>query len=105
MWVGASRRGLGEAGATVYVTGRTVEEGTSAARLPGSVPTTAAEVTSVGGVGIAAPCDAGDDGQLAALIQRLPASHRGGAKVTARSTRVAARHHGELVDEVVHLVA
>ena len=63
--------GLGEAGATVYVSGRTVDEGTSAARLPGSVPTTAAEVTKLGGVGIAAPCDAGDDRQLAALIDRV----------------------------------
>jgi NAD(P)-dependent dehydrogenase (short-subunit alcohol dehydrogenase family) len=63
--------GLGEAGATVYVSGRTVAEGTSAARLPGSVPTTAADVTRMGGVGIAAPCDAGDDRQLAALIERV----------------------------------
>jgi NAD(P)-dependent dehydrogenase (short-subunit alcohol dehydrogenase family) len=63
--------GLGEAGATVYVAGRTVEEGASAARLPGSVPTTAADVTSLGGVGIAAPCDAGDDRQLAALVDRV----------------------------------
>ena len=63
--------GLGEAGATVYVAGRTVEEGASAARLPGSVPTTAADVTTLGGVGIAAPCDAGDDRQLAALVDRV----------------------------------
>jgi len=62
---------LGEAGATVYVTGRTVEEGTSSARLPGSVPTTAAQVTERGGIGIPAPCDAGNDQQLAALIERV----------------------------------
>ena len=66
-------RGLGEAGATVYVTGRTVEEGTSAARLPGSVHTTAQEVTDLGGTGIAVACDAGDDDQLAALVARVSA--------------------------------
>jgi NAD(P)-dependent dehydrogenase (short-subunit alcohol dehydrogenase family) len=66
-------RGLGEAGATVYVTGRTVEEGTSAARLPGSVHTTAREVTELGGTGIAVPCDARDDEQLAALVARVSA--------------------------------
>lgn len=63
--------GLGEAGATVYVTGRTVEEGTSAARLPGTVHATAAEVTRLGGTGIAVPCDAGDDDQLAEVVRRV----------------------------------
>jgi NAD(P)-dependent dehydrogenase (short-subunit alcohol dehydrogenase family) len=63
--------GLGEAGATVYVTGRTVEEGTSRARLPGTVHGTAAEVTRLGGTGVALPCDAGDDDQLAAVVQRV----------------------------------
>jgi len=65
--------GLGEAGATVYVTGRTVTEGTSAARLPGTVHTTAAEVTRLGGAGVALPCDAGDDSQLAAAVGRVAA--------------------------------
>jgi NAD(P)-dependent dehydrogenase (short-subunit alcohol dehydrogenase family) len=63
--------GLGEAGATVYVTGRTVVEGTSAARLPGTVHATAAEVTRLGGTGVAVPCDAADDEQLAAVVQRV----------------------------------
>ncbi len=67
--------GLGEAGATVYVAGRTVEEGTSAARLPGSVTTTADQVTSMGGVGIPAPCDVGDDGQVADLVDRVRSEH------------------------------
>ena len=66
-------RGLGEAGATVYVTGRTVEEGASAARLPGSISTTAREVTELGGTGIAVRCDAGDDEQLAALVAQVSA--------------------------------
>ena len=64
-------RGLGEAGATVYVTGRTVEEGTSAARLPGSVHATAQEVTELGGTGIAVACDAGDDSRLAAVVEQV----------------------------------
>ena len=64
-------RGLGEAGATVYVTGRTVTEGTSAARLPGTVHATAAEVTELGGTGVAVPCDAGDDAQIADVIDRI----------------------------------
>ena len=63
--------GLGEAGATVYVTGRTLEEGTSAARLPGTVHATAADVTRLGGTGVAVPCDARDDAQLAAAVARV----------------------------------
>lgn len=43
--------GLGEAGATVYVTGRTVEEGASASRLPGTVQATATQVSELGGLG------------------------------------------------------
>jgi len=39
--------GLGEAGATVYITGRTVEEGT--ADVPGTIQQTADEVTSWAG--------------------------------------------------------
>ena len=33
--------GLGEAGATVYITGRTVEEGKAAVHLPGTIHQTA----------------------------------------------------------------
>ncbi|MDQ3004353.1 MAG: SDR family NAD(P)-dependent oxidoreductase, partial [Chloroflexota bacterium] len=38
--------GLGEAGATVYVTGRTTQEGTDIDKLGGNVFTTAEEVTA-----------------------------------------------------------
>ncbi|WP_167043178.1 SDR family NAD(P)-dependent oxidoreductase [Salinibacterium sp. ZJ454] len=68
-------RGLGEAGATVYVGGRTVVEGTAASRLPGTVQTTAEEVTALGGRGVAAPLDVGDDEQLRALIARIDREH------------------------------
>jgi dehydrogenase/reductase SDR family member 1 len=64
-------RGLGEAGATVYVVGRTGVEGTSAARLPGSVHTTAQEVTGLGGSGVAVACDVTDDDAVAALVARV----------------------------------
>jgi NAD(P)-dependent dehydrogenase (short-subunit alcohol dehydrogenase family) len=59
--------GLGEAGATVYVTGRTTEEG--AADVPGTVYHTADEVTALGGRGIAAPCDHRDDEQVEVLFR------------------------------------
>ena len=59
--------GLGEAGATVYVTGRSVERGV----LPGTIGETAAEVTAIGGKGIAAACDHGIDREVAALFARV----------------------------------
>jgi NAD(P)-dependent dehydrogenase (short-subunit alcohol dehydrogenase family) len=67
--------GLGEAGATVYVTGRTVVEGTATSRLPGTVHATAEQVTAAGGHGIAVQLDAGDDDQIAALIGRIRSEH------------------------------
>jgi dehydrogenase/reductase SDR family member 1 len=76
--VGASRGvgrgigiGLGEAGATVYVVGRTEEEGSSASALPGTIHSTAAAVTAAGGRGIAIPADASRDEDIAAAIARI----------------------------------
>jgi dehydrogenase/reductase SDR family protein 1 len=60
---------LGEAGATVYVTGRTLTPGT--APLPGTIGETASEVTARGGRGIAVQCDHGDDQQVEQLFQRI----------------------------------
>jgi NAD(P)-dependent dehydrogenase (short-subunit alcohol dehydrogenase family) len=65
--------GLGEAGATVYVTGRTVVEGRAPSKLPGTVHRTAAEVTAIGGQGIAVPLDATDDDQLRGLVDQVAA--------------------------------
>jgi NAD(P)-dependent dehydrogenase (short-subunit alcohol dehydrogenase family) len=62
---------LGAAGATVYVTGRTVEEG--AHPLPGTVAATAQEVDAAGGRGIAVPCDHRDDDAVRALFARVAA--------------------------------
>jgi len=59
---------LGAAGATVYVTGRTVTEG--AAELPGTVTGTAAEIATAGGRAVAVPCDHRDDAQVEALFER-----------------------------------
>jgi NAD(P)-dependent dehydrogenase (short-subunit alcohol dehydrogenase family) len=62
---------LGAEGATVYVTGRTVEAGS--APLPGTIGETAAEVDARGGKGIAVQCDHKDDAQIAALFDRVKA--------------------------------
>lgn len=65
-------RALGSAGATVYVTGRSVRGGPPPPDgASGSVEETAEEVTRRGGRGIAAPCDHRNDAQ---------ASGRGGGK-------------------------
>jgi NAD(P)-dependent dehydrogenase (short-subunit alcohol dehydrogenase family) len=64
---------LAEQGATVYVTGRTVNEGDY--YLPGTVGSTAAECDSRGkdssGKGIAAACDHGDEAAVARLFERI----------------------------------
>ncbi|MEV0336460.1 SDR family NAD(P)-dependent oxidoreductase [Nocardia sp. NPDC050717] len=58
---------LGAAGATVYVTGRT----TAAGRLPGTVHDTAAEVTALGGRGVAVVCDHSDDAAVEKLFSQV----------------------------------
>ena len=63
--------GLGEAGATVYVTGRTVKNKTDVEKLGGTVFQTADEVTAIGGKGIAIPCDHRDDMQVEEAFQQI----------------------------------
>jgi len=65
--------GLGEAGATVYVTGRTTEEGQAAAKLPGTIHETADAVTQLGGQGIAVRCDHRHDDEVAAVFEQMRA--------------------------------
>jgi dehydrogenase/reductase SDR family protein 1 len=60
---------LGAAGATVYLTGRTVTEGSSP--FPGTIGATAEEVGRLGGQGIAVQCDHGEDEQVSALFERV----------------------------------
>jgi dehydrogenase/reductase SDR family protein 1 len=59
--------GLGEAGATVYVTGRSIVAGA----VPGTIDETAREVTALGGRGVAVRCDHADDAQVEALFRRV----------------------------------
>jgi NAD(P)-dependent dehydrogenase (short-subunit alcohol dehydrogenase family) len=63
--------GLGEAGATVYITGRTVQEGQAAVPLPGTIHQTAEEVNALGGQGIAIACDHTDDEQVKSVLKRI----------------------------------
>lgn len=60
---------LGATGATVYVTGRTRNEGDAA--LPGTVQATADAVTAAGGKGIAVYCDHSDEGQVQRLFEQV----------------------------------
>ncbi|WP_217917241.1 MULTISPECIES: SDR family NAD(P)-dependent oxidoreductase [unclassified Myxococcus] len=62
---------LGEAGATVYVTGRSAKGGQRTEGLPGSVDETAAEVTRRGGRGVAVRVDHSVDADVEALFERV----------------------------------
>jgi dehydrogenase/reductase SDR family protein 1 len=62
--------GLGEAGATVYITGRSLAEGDD---HRGSLTRTADEIDGLGGIGIAVRCDHRDDGQIEAAFGRVRA--------------------------------
>jgi NAD(P)-dependent dehydrogenase (short-subunit alcohol dehydrogenase family) len=75
---GASRGGgkgiacvLGERGATVYVTGRSVRGQPTTLGRPGTIDDTAEEVTARGGTGIAVRCDHTDDAQVEAVFDRI----------------------------------
>jgi len=62
---------LGERGATVYVTGRSVRGRPTTLGRPGTIDDTADEVTARGGTGIALPCDHADDAQSEAVFARI----------------------------------
>jgi dehydrogenase/reductase SDR family member 1 len=63
--------GLGEAGATVYITGRTTKEGNAAVSLSGTIHQTAEEVTKLGGKCIAIQCDHRNDKEVESLFERI----------------------------------
>src|SRR6266498_4924075 len=63
--------GLGEAGATVYVTGRTIKDKTDVEKLGGTVFETAKAVTAIGGKGIAIPCNHREDTQVEEVFKRI----------------------------------
>ncbi|WP_338867399.1 SDR family oxidoreductase [Myxococcus stipitatus] len=63
---------LGEAGATVYCTGRSVRgQPASGAKRPETIEDTAEQVTALGGKGIAVRCDHTVDEQVIALRDRI----------------------------------
>jgi NAD(P)-dependent dehydrogenase (short-subunit alcohol dehydrogenase family) len=76
---GASRGGgrgialsLGEEGATVYVTGRSIRGDSTRPDLPGTtIDDTAEQVAARGGVGIPVRCDHTADDQVEALFERV----------------------------------
>jgi NAD(P)-dependent dehydrogenase (short-subunit alcohol dehydrogenase family) len=63
--------GLGEAGATVYITGRTVEAGQAAVDLSGTIYQTAEEVAQFGVQCIAIRCDHTNDEEVQAVFDRI----------------------------------
>jgi NAD(P)-dependent dehydrogenase (short-subunit alcohol dehydrogenase family) len=64
---------LGAAGATVYVTGRSIVG--TATPFGGTVSETAELITQAGGIGIAEPLDHADDAAVAALFARIDREH------------------------------
>jgi len=66
---------LGEVGATVYVTGRSVRGEATTENLPGTIEETAETVTARGGTGIAVRCDHTVDSDVAELFARVQRQH------------------------------
>lgn len=66
---------LGDAGMTVWVTGRSAGGVDTGSGLPGSLEATAAEITARGGRGVVAPCDHTDDASVAGVLDRIRAKH------------------------------
>jgi len=64
---------LGAAGATVYVTARTVRD--EGDELPGSLEATVAEIEREGGRAVGVQCDHAEDDQVAALFERIEREH------------------------------
>jgi NAD(P)-dependent dehydrogenase (short-subunit alcohol dehydrogenase family) len=64
-------RVLGEAGATVYVTGRSVRGEPTTLNRPGTIDDAAEEVAARGGMGIPVRVDHTDDAQVKALFNRV----------------------------------
>ena len=62
---------LGESGATVYVTGRSVRGQPTTDNMPGTIDEAAEAVTARGAVGVAAPCDHIIDADVEALFERV----------------------------------
>ena len=63
--------GLGEAGATVYVTGRSIKEMKDVEKLGGTIFSTAEAVSEIGGKGIAIHCDHREDAQVEKAFKQI----------------------------------
>jgi dehydrogenase/reductase SDR family protein 1 len=66
---------LAQAGATVYVTGRTDQEGQAAADLPGTIYQTAAEINQLGGECIPIRCDHRIDHEVETVFKQIRGQH------------------------------
>jgi NAD(P)-dependent dehydrogenase (short-subunit alcohol dehydrogenase family) len=66
---------LGEAGATVYATGRSTRERRSEIDRPETIEETAELVTAAGGEGIAVAVDHLDSAQVRGLVERIDSDH------------------------------
>jgi NAD(P)-dependent dehydrogenase (short-subunit alcohol dehydrogenase family) len=66
---------LGAAGATVYVTGRSVDGGPTTDNVPGTIDDTAGAVSGCGGRGIAVRCDHTVDADVESLFARIRTDH------------------------------
>ena len=69
-------RALGEAGATVYCTGRSVTGKPSAYRRPETIDETAAMINAAGGAGIALRVDHTNEKEVKALFRRIMRAHK-----------------------------
>lgn len=69
--------GLGEAGATVYITGRTIDNAGSNDDISGSLSETCSAVEKAGGVCIPVQVDHSDDKQVRLLFDRIQDEHNG----------------------------
>ncbi len=67
--------GLAERGATVYITGRTLEKENSNVPLSGTINDTAEQVNQLGGIGIPHKCDHRNDDEVKLLFERVIKEH------------------------------
>jgi len=89
---------LGEAGATVYVTGRSVRGGPTTDGLPGTIEETAELVDEAGGTGVPVCCDHTEDDQVAAVFERI-GSEQGKLDLLVNNVWGGyERYHGETFD-------
>lgn len=84
--------GLGEAGATVYLTGRSEKAGDSP--WPGTIHESAAQVTEFGGQGIAVHCDHRDDAAVKSLFDRI-GREQGRLDILSKQRHRAGERHAD----------